>query len=343
MPARAAASTQEQRDREAGHLAARRVTSATRPGREHLGDVLDVVGRARDEAADRIAVEEAEVQALRCARRRRGAGRASRPGRSPPSAASCAYSSARADRARRRGSSERRATSSGETAGRRRERSGRAARRRPAGAAPFARMTAVEAGLEDPGRRQLEQRTAATTRPSVASDLRAVRARRSARAARAGAGRWPCRAPPLRGSARGPRGAPAPAALTLSAPPPRRARGSRAAPPPPGSSREPRVEPAARDELGVAALLDEPALVEHHDLVGVAHGARRATPPRPRCARGTPRAGRAGSPPRSRRRPPRACRRGSGCSGRARARARARCAGAGRPRASRRARPTIVS
>ena len=33
-------------------------------GREHLGDVLDVVGRARHETTDGIAIEEAQVEAL---------------------------------------------------------------------------------------------------------------------------------------------------------------------------------------------------------------------------------------------------------------------------------------
>jgi hypothetical protein len=53
----------EEREREAEHL--EHVAHERRdPGREHLRDVLDVVGRARDEAADRHRVEEAEVQAL---------------------------------------------------------------------------------------------------------------------------------------------------------------------------------------------------------------------------------------------------------------------------------------
>ena len=79
---------------------------------------------------------------------------------------------------------------------------------------------------------------------------------------------------------------------------------------------EARVEAAGRDQLGVAALLDDAALVEHDDPVGARARSRPATPPRRPCARGTPRRGRAGSPPRSRRRRSRACRRGSGCSGR---------------------------
>ena len=54
---------QEEHHREADHL---RDVGHQRddPGGEHLGDVLDVVGRARHEPADGIAVEEAEVQPL---------------------------------------------------------------------------------------------------------------------------------------------------------------------------------------------------------------------------------------------------------------------------------------
>ena len=153
--------------------------------------------------------------------------------------------------------------------------------------------------------------------------LRAVGRARRARAGRSSLRVVrPCRGPPPRGSPR--------ARCATRRRGVRRSRGSlralehlrlgspaRAPPRAPAPGRAARRGRRAATSSAWRPALDDAALVEHDDLVGVAHARD------PRCAttttvrpRNTSREARAGSPPRSPRRRSRACRRGSGCSGR---------------------------
>ena len=278
------------------------VTSATMPGREHLGDVLDVVGRARDQAPDRIAVEEAEMQPLDVGEdggpqvAHRGLAGARHHERAP----------VRDGRAR----DHHRQIDAREPGER------RPARRRlePAAEAraPVRADQVIEPGLHDPGGRQLEQEAGHDQRqreqhlaavgrdevpqarhqagvvgpPSASSSCIA-----SAAAERAAGSRAltpaPPHAPALR---RDPPRAPAPGPCARTARPARPAR---------RGCRAPRCAPPR------ARRSDPPC----------ARCSRDARPP-PRCAPRRPPPARAGSPLRSRRRRWRACRRGSGSRGR---------------------------
>ena len=93
------------------------------------------------------------------------------------------------------------------------------------------------------------------------------------------------------------------------------------------------VDGARLEQLLVRAAGRDPPVVEDDDLVGERDRREAVGDDQRRPVRASPRAGRRGSAPRSRRRPRRSRRRGSGCAGRPRARGRSRAAGAGRPRA----------
>ena len=106
-----------------------------------------------------------------------------------------------------------------------------------------------------------------------------------------------------------------------------------AAPPRVAASVHRRVQAVAGDERVVRAALDDAAVVEHEDLVGVADGrdAVRHDDRRPLAHDAAQ--PRRGSPPRSRCPPPRARRRESGSPDRPPPRARAPCAASARPTA----------
>ena len=207
------------------------------------------------------------------------------------------------------------------------------------------RITAVEPGLDDPGRRELEQRTSGRRGSIVAATCAAVRARRSARAARAGARSYglaerllledrldaaPRAAPPVRRRSR---------AALRARDAPRRRRPPRAPARAPARARAARRGRRPPTSSACVPSLDDAGPSSSTTIWSASRTAetRDATTTTVRPAEHLGEA-RAGSPPRSPRRRSRACRRGSGCSAGARARARARCAGAARPRASRRAR-----
>ena len=310
------------------------------PCREHLGHVLDVVGRARHEAADRVAVEEAEVEALDVARTRRGAGRASRPGRSSPSAPCATYGERGVDE--HDGEEEHAEPGERRRARRRREEAAERAlpaARRLAGSPRRARSSRSRPAQLEREQRDHEQRssrrpargTGATKGQSRASSRRST-ALPSASSSRIDS--MPRRAPPPAGAS----------ALTRR--------------PPPGQHgrlrvadllqlllellllREPRVEAAAPRRARRACPRSTMRPSSSTTIWSAfAHASRRATRPRPPCGPRTPR-----------RRLALDRRLGLGVDARervvedqdaragARARARARCAGAGRPRASRRAR-----
>ena len=106
---------------------------------------------------------------------------------------------------------------------------------------------------------------------------------------------------------------------------------------------QPRIDAAAREQLGVRALLDDAAVVEHDDAVGVLDRRQPVRDDDRRAAAAS--ACRAPPAPgaRTRSRARRSPRRGSGSARSSGSRARSRCAGAARPTAARRSRRPRVS
>ena len=244
--------------------------------REHLAHVLDVVGRARDEAADRIAVEEAEVERLDVGEDGARAGRASRPARCAPSPSRRRYESAAfvtiASEVEQRQPERAAAARAGGT----NQRSCRGRRLPAPGPSWSSPVFTIHAGASSSTK--IGQHEASVTR-----DLRAIRRDE---------GPEPQQQPPVvrlaerlllvhrlarRRAARARRRAHAGAPRA-----PRRRRGPPRAPAPARAAR--RVRRAAISSSWLPAL-DDAARLEHHDLIGVAHAARRGARRRPRCGR----------------------------------------------------------
>ena len=217
-----------------------------RAGGEHLVEHVDVGGEPRHQAADRVAVEEAHRQALQVREQLRRAGRRGCAARPASSGSTAGRRSANSPIIGR-----------GEEAADARQPVGVAVRRRSGRSRSSAGRAAPACSAEISGR---QQRRASQNDAAVRADVRPQPAHQRAR-------RRPCRAPPRRGCC--------PRRAACARPCRRRAAASqrlqllaRGA----AAGRGRRRARRARAAAAWSPTLDDAAVVEHQDEVGVLHG-----------------------------------------------------------------------